>query len=418
MNNKNNTRAVASLLALSVMTPIVALADGFIEDGKATFIAKNFYFNRDFRDGAGQNKREEWGQSFLIDYRSGYTQGAVGFGIDALGMLGLKLDSSPDRTNSGLLPVYSDGRAPGEFSKAGVIGKVKVSKTELKVGNGFIPVQPTLIANNGRMLPQIFQGVTLDSADLKPLALTAARFDRQTDRAADHSTDLALFNKNGRFRGTIEADHFTLAGGTYTVLPNLALTYQHAELEDIYRQHYVGLVHTTPIGEGKFKSDIRYFASDEAGSGLGGKVDSRSISGAFTYSLKNQAMTLGYVHNGGDTAVPYVNGTDAYLPNFVLINDFDGPQERSWQVRYDFDFARFGVPGLTARALYVKGDNIALASGEEGKEWERNFEVQYLVQSGPLKNFGVRWRNGTSRANYTRNVDENRLIVTYTLALF
>jgi len=417
MKNKKTMRATGGVLMLSALAAGVR-ADGFIEDSRATFITKNFYFNRDFRDGPGQSKRDEWGQSFLIDYRSGYTSGVVGVGLDVLGMVGLKLDSSPDRTNSGLLPVHSDGRAPAEFSKGGVMSKIRVSRTVLKFGNGFTTVQPTLVGNNGRMLPQTFKGVTLDSTEIKSLSLTGVRFDRETDRAKTASEDLALFSKNGRFRGIIESDHFTMGSGTYTFSPQLAVTYQRAELEDIYRQHYVGLVHTAPVGEGTLKSDVRYFVSDEAGAGKGGKVDSRSLSGAFTYSLKGHAFTLSAVHNGGDTAVPYVNGTDIYLPNFVLINDFDEPRERSWQARYDLDFARFGVPGLTFRTLYVRGDNIRLASGDEGKEWERDVEVQYLVQSGPLKHFGVRWRNGMAHNNFARDIDENRLILTYTLALF
>ncbi|MFP3589610.1 OprD family outer membrane porin, partial [Paraburkholderia sp. SIMBA_055] len=84
-----------------------------------------YYFNRDFRDGSAQSKREEWAQGFLFDFRSGYTPGTVGFGLDALGMLGIKLDSSPDRSGSGLLPVHDDGRAADEFSRLGLTAKVK-----------------------------------------------------------------------------------------------------------------------------------------------------------------------------------------------------------------------------------------------------------------------------------------------------
>lgn len=94
---------------------IPAMADGFIEDSKVSLQTKNFYLNRDFRDGSGQNKRDEWAQGFILDAKSGFTPGPVGFGIDAIGMLGLKLDSSPDRTGTGLLPVHDDGRAPDEY---------------------------------------------------------------------------------------------------------------------------------------------------------------------------------------------------------------------------------------------------------------------------------------------------------------
>ena len=78
------------------------------------------YFNRDFRDGTSsqQSKRDEWAQGFMLNFESGYTDGTVGFGLDALGMLGIKLDSSPDRTDTGLLPTHDDGKAADEYSSS------------------------------------------------------------------------------------------------------------------------------------------------------------------------------------------------------------------------------------------------------------------------------------------------------------
>ncbi|WP_134598657.1 OprD family outer membrane porin, partial [Pseudomonas aeruginosa] len=68
---------------------------------------------------------------------------------------------------------------------------------------------------------------------------------------------------------------------------------------------------------------------------------------------------------------------------------------------------------------YVKGDNVELSGQRgEGREWERNTELQYVFQSGALKNLGVRWRNATFRSNFTRDIDENRLIVSYTLPIW
>ncbi|MFO7073743.1 OprD family outer membrane porin, partial [Pseudomonas aeruginosa] len=37
--------------------------------------------------------------------------------------------------------------------------------------------------------------------------------------------------------------------------------------------------------------------------------------------------------------------------------------------------------------------------------------------SGPMKNFGVRWRNATVRSDGAGELDENRLILSYTLPL-
>ena len=89
----------------------------FVGDTKAGLEVRNFYFSRDFRNPeATQSKREEWAQGFVLKVQSGYTEGTVGFGLDALGLLGLKLDSSADRAGTGLLPRNTDRRAVDDFS--------------------------------------------------------------------------------------------------------------------------------------------------------------------------------------------------------------------------------------------------------------------------------------------------------------
>jgi len=83
---------LASALALAVAGPASA---AFVEDSKASIDLRNFYMNRDFRSGDGQSKAEEWAQGFMLKMESGYTEGPLGFGLDAIGLLGVKLDSSP-----------------------------------------------------------------------------------------------------------------------------------------------------------------------------------------------------------------------------------------------------------------------------------------------------------------------------------
>ena len=56
--------------------------------------------------------------------------------------------------------------------------------------------------------------------------------------------------------------------------------------------------------------------------------------------------------------------------------------------------------------------------GVEGRDWERDLDLGYVVQSGALKGFGVRIRNVAARSNYRTDIDENRLILSYTVSLF
>ena len=77
-----------------------------------------------------------------------------------------------------------------------------------------------------------------------------------------------------------------------------------------------------------------------------------------------------------------------------------------------------GVPGLVAGVRYIKGDNVDTGRGFEGEEWERDLDIGYVVQSGALKGLNVKLRNVTARSNYRTDVDENRLILSYTLPLW
>jgi len=389
----------------------------FLEDSKASLELRNIYFNRDFREGTGQSKREEWAQGFLLKLQSGYTEGAVGFGVDALGMLGVKLDSSRDRANTGLLPVHDDGRAADEFSHLGFTGKMRISQTELKVGT-HIPVLPVLKPNNGRIIPQTFDGVMLTSRDLGNLNITAGQLGKVKQRNSADREPLQLNNKNSRFAGAVEADYFNLFGVEGKLTPSTKLTYFAAELDNIYRQHHVGLNASYPLGEGRVTADVRLSVSDDYGRKVGGKVDNRAFNGMLSYSLEGHSIGLGWQDMGGDTGFAYVNGTDPYLINFSQINDFANPDERSWQARYDYDFSHAGIPGLSFMTRYIRGsDATVIGSTETGKEWERNTELRYVFQQGALKNLSVRLRNASYRSSFARDADENRIIVGYTFNL-
>ncbi|MFG9785862.1 OprD family outer membrane porin, partial [Pseudomonas aeruginosa] len=97
-----------------------AVAAGFIEDSKASLTLRNFYINTDNRNGtASPSKQEEWGQGFILNYQSGFTQGTVGFGVDALGLLGVRLDGGGRAGKSGL------DRQPGTvFPLEGSVAKI------------------------------------------------------------------------------------------------------------------------------------------------------------------------------------------------------------------------------------------------------------------------------------------------------
>ena len=411
---------VRALVSSFACLPLFAHAD-FIADSKANLELRNFYFNRDYRQsGAAQSKSEEWAQGFLLRFESGYTEGTVGVGVDALGLLGIKLDSSPDRTGSGLLPYSaSDKRAADDYSDLGVTAKLRASKSTLKVGT-LLPKLPVVQYNDTRLLPQTFQGALVESKELDDLDLQLGQLREVKQRDSSNNEDLSMTrgNKRNIVAGShLTSDRFNIAGGTYRWNSQLSTSYHYANLEDLYRQHYVSLVHTLPIAEGQsLKSDIRWARSTDDG---GSNVDNRALNAMFTYKLGNQAFGLGLQRMSGDTGFAYLSGTDPYLVNYVQIGDFANKDERSWQLRYDFNFASYGLPGLSLMTRYLRGDNIDLLNGQgNGKEWERDTDVGYLVQSGPLKNVGFKLRNSTFRSSFGNDMDETRFIVSYTLPIW
>jgi len=284
-----NPLVIGTLFGLMIGAALPANAE-FLGDAKGKFSASNIYFNRDFDDGT---QRKEWGQGFILDWRSGFTEGTVGFGIDALAGVGIKLDSAPNRTGTGLLPKQNNGYAANEFSRTYATAKTKFSETELRYGS-HIPKFPVVTASTSRLLPQVFEGTQLQSKEIDNITFTAARFSRVIQRDARSSTDMVLVSSNKRYPGNSTADHLTLLGADWKITPKHTLRYWAADFQDIYRQHFLGFNGTFSLGTGSFNTDVRIFSTKDSGKALAGEVDNRALSSLFTYKLGAQKFGLGW----------------------------------------------------------------------------------------------------------------------------
>lgn len=443
-----------STLALAVAVGVLAQqagAAGFIEDSKATLGLRNFYINTDNRNGSGANKNEEWGQGFDLRFISGYTQGTVGFGIDAIGLLGIKLDSgggtngaSNNSYGGTVFPSESNGEAVDNFSSLGLTAKAKISQTELKLGT-LQPKNPVIVTNDGRLLPQTWQGGQITSGEIKDLTLVGGQIEAVKGRNSSNNEQLSIGGANSRTASGRDSNKFIYAGGDYKITKDLTAQYYYGNLEDFYKQHFLGLVHNWAIGPGVLKSDLRYFNSSDDGanghdplyyssgnysstSNGKGKVDNNLYSGLFLYTVAGHTFGGGYQVSNGSSDFPWLNqgdGSSAYLTTDSQIAKFARAGEHTWQARYSYDFAKVGVPGLTAGMVYLRGDDIdtnrtsTAAAGNNSTEWERDLTVGYVVPEGPLKNVGFMWKNATWRTSIpgVRDQDENRLIVSYSIPL-
>ncbi|MEG1814621.1 OprD family porin [Pseudomonas sp.] len=433
----SSKKSAVTFVLSSIVLSTQAYAD-FLTDSKATLGMRNLYFNNDNRDGiATPSKTEEWAQGFMLDYKSGYTDGTVGFGVDALGMMGITLDSGMGRhVGSTMIPSDSDDRAVDEWGRLGLTGKVKVSKSEMRYGT-LIPNLPILVANDGRLLPQTFEGGQITSGEFKDLTLTGGRIEHATGRGSTDQTGLAAMG------GTRQSNQFDFAGGDWKVTKDLKAQYYYANLDNYYTQQFFGLTHTLSLSDSQsLKTDLRYFKTDSSGENSSGTsgyrisgytkngdgvIDNRTWSTALIYSLGGHAITAGYQSvsdgssftqlNQGSLVDKGAGGTSLYLYTDRLIQTFTRAGERTSFGQYAYDFAALGVPGLKASVMYLSGDNIKTTSGDDQKEWERDISLDYVLQSGTLKGVGFGWRNGKSNSEAARNQDQNRVFVSYSIPL-
>ena len=426
----------------------VASAD-FISDSKATLDLRNLYFNSDNRESQNYSgQTEEWGQGFILNFQSGYTEGTVGFGIDAIGLLGVRLDgggrnvtpakAGQDRTPGQLFPLDTDGSAVSYYSKAGVTVKARISKTELRIGT-LQPKLPVVTFNDGRLLPQLFEGGQITSSEIDGLTLTAGQLEHAKGRSSTDSRGLSIAGANSGATSQF-VNTFYFAGGDYKLTKDLTAQYYYGNLEDFYKQHFLGLIHNYGLGGGNLKTDLRYFYSHSDGKNSSAaeraegyrssgywaagdsdrfEVDNRTWSVLFTYSHSGHELSAGYQQVSGNSAFPFLNqgdGATSYLITDRQIGKFASAGERTWLAGYGYDFGKLGIPGLKASLTYLSGDNIDNATGDK-TEWERDFRLDYVLQEGVLKGLGLSWRNASLRSEVANDTDENRLYVTYSLPL-
>jgi imipenem/basic amino acid-specific outer membrane pore len=409
-------------LAVSASTSQLAMASsqeeskGFFEDQSLNVHSRILYMNRDFKNenavDKGQSYREETGLGVRTTYESGFTQGTVGFGVDALVNSMVKLDSGRGRTGNGLFGTDSEGRPEDTQSKAGGAVKFRLSDTVLKYGNQYV-ASPVFSTDDSRLLPEVATGTIITSKEIKGLELTAGRF-------------TALSSQTNMGRDTInEPRNLTsanIAGATYQFTENFVAGLAASDVDDYFKKQYVNANYTLPINEDQsLNFDFNGYRSKSQGQELSGDVDNRIWSLSAAYSIGAHKFTVAHQRSTGDTG--YVYGVDGggtiFLANSIQYSDFNGADERSWQARYDLNMKTYGVPGLSFMTRYVKGDNISTAT-EEGKEHEFDFETKYVLQSGPAKDLSFRLRSAIYRSNTAYSGGDNndfRVIVEYPLSI-
>lgn len=412
---------VLAVTCLSCVQPLSARAD-FLEDSKVTLGLRNAYIDRDFKQSdAPKSRVGSWTQGFDLRFISGYTEGPVQFGFDTSAQWAYRLDGGGGRGPDSVIPYdASRGEQVREYGRSNATAKIRVSKTELKLGE-LRPTLPVAYIDDSRQLITTYQGALLESKEWEGLTLTGGRITEIAARESSSHEQIYLMNGPDIKR---RSDGLNFGGATYQFTPGLSGTYFYGQLEDIYKQHYLGLTDVFDLGGGyALKTDLRYYQNSEDGDALYGKIDNKTYGAMTTLKKAGHAFGIGYQRMLGESAFPLFNG---YAPQPYLVNwstlGFFKPNESSWQLRYDYDFAAMGAPGLKLMTRYMRGTGIDRGSNalDKNVESESNLVLSYVIQSGLFKNVGFEWRHIEVKTRFGSgslsgpDYDENRLITTYT----
>ncbi|UVK91340.1 OprD family porin [Pseudomonas atacamensis] len=429
----NRAPSRLTLLAMLCGLTGTAHASGFFDDAKSDVLLRNFYLSNDYRSPtpSGKNYKQEWAQGFIGNFSSGFTEGTVGFGIDAHAFAGLKLDGGKGHSGTGLLPVDSDGRSENNYSSAGGAFKLKVSRTTLAFGEMTVET-PVFDTSDKRLQPEYATGFLLNSAEFDNVNLLAGHFTAFKNQ--DSSSGQGDFYGYG---ANTEAGGISFVGADLFSSSPIGGALYVSELSDTWHQYY-GNLHFKQSG---ILLDANLYHTRDTGRALAGEIDNSAFSLSGKYSFGAHAVMLGWQRINGDTPFDFVGGDSIYLANSIKYADFNGANERSWQARYDLDLGAFGIPGLNFMTRYVSGSHIdgthapkggaynpfdadsgdyQPQQGSGGKHWERDIDLKYVVQSGAAKDLSVQLSHVTHRANEAQagdDIDRIYVVIQYPLGL-
>ncbi|MDE1165100.1 MAG: OprD family porin [Pseudomonas sp.] len=435
---KKTLRLSPLFIALAATMATGARADdssdsGFIGGSSLKLDLKNYYFNHDRHD--EKNDSKEWGQGFIGVFESGFTEGTVGFGIDANAMLGLKLDGGDGTGGTSIFPQNADGGAPRDFSSAGGAIKMRAFDTVLKAGDMFLN-NPVIAGGQTRMLAQTYRGVSLTNTSFKDLTLEAGQV--SFNKTFDSSNNDRISTYYGKLPAGEDSQHMTWAGASYKGIPGVTSNLYYGQLKDVWDQYYYDLDYTWALNDAiSFNPGLHYYHTEDSGQALLGKIDTNTYSLHLGVTMGHHTVTGSFQKVNGNTPFDYVlDGDSIYLDNSQQYSDFNGPGEKSWKLQYAYDFVGWGLPGLTSTVSYTKGTldltkaattqgytGYYNADGKDAQHWERDLDLKYVVQGGPAKDLSVRLRWASNRGGegyqaVDDNMDEYRVIVDYPINIF
>jgi imipenem/basic amino acid-specific outer membrane pore len=406
-------------------------AQGFFAGQSLKLVNRVVYEQLDYQrgqttravDGVRRSEFEESAYGAMLTYQSGYTQGRIGLGLDAHAYGAINLGTDADSARRNPRYVAKDGTDIADsFGRVGASAKARISSTELRYGE-MRTKNPIFHSSDSRLLPETNRGWLLTSQDIPLLSLQAGHFTKWTDRNARKNGARIQANYSGA-----TGDAFSLLGGSWKLpVKNLSLSTYYGRFEDNWNTIYVGSSYAWTLPNAhKLAFNFNLYNNTDTGDKQSGEIDNTTWSLLTSYTVGAHKFGLGYQKVHGDTPFDYANRGSIWLDNAMQLSDFNGPNEASWQVKYDLDLGAFGPKGLSTGIAYTRGSGVDYRqmnavyrnylgyTGSNGRHWERDVHVRYTVPEGKAKGLSLLARYSVHRANSDQgesNIDQIRFQV-------
>jgi|GEM_PF-1016146 len=386
----------------------------FFRDSLLQIAFRTYDMTRDNFDGS---KSAAWALGGWVAFRSGLI--ADMFGVHAALYTSQPLFAPADESGTKLLnPAQQSLTMLGQ-----AYGRVAILDQEFRGGRQIVDT-PLINAQDSRMVPNTFEGVTLDSLAVKDrnydYALGYLSNVKQRDSNDFISMSDALASTNVVNRGA------PFAMIKYRPVPGLSTIFMDYYIQDFINAGFVQAEYTfqLPKNVPLWIIGANVIVQESTGSDMltGSAFQTYQASG------KVQMMYMGWtVFVAGSSTG---EGSQMYSPfgskpNYTDMQQvsFDNAGEKAigGSVAYDFGYAfkNVGLTGLSAGVWYAQGwgaINPSTASGIPNRE-ELDLWLQYRPSEGPLKGLRIKtqyanvWQQGNVRATQP----EFRFIVDYTV---
>jgi hypothetical protein len=382
----------------------------FFRDSLVQYVARTYYFSRDNFDGT---KSQAWAAGGWLAFRSGLIGNLVGVQAAFYGSERLFGPADEDGTKL-LAPGQNNINVLGQ-----IYGRIQLGDQEIRGGRQLVDT-PLINPQDNRMVPNTFEGTTLVSLPDRDRFYDYALGYLWTIKPRDSNDFISM---SEALSGNNTLNHGAAFGMLrLRPMPGLALTAMDYNVQNNINS-----------GFGQIEYDFRQpkgAANWILGANIIGQtnVGDNLLTGTpfetYQASAKGQIVYAGWTlfvagsATGSESKIFSPYGTK---PNYTDMQQasFDNAREKAIGGSAAYDFAAFGLPGLSTGAWYTQGwgainptTNTAIPDRRELDVW-----VQYRPSEGLLKGFRLKTQYSTlwQQGNVREAQQEFRFIVDYTV---